>query len=233
MTSETLSDAAATSRRDVALVAGAGVGLVVAYLVATWRIPLWRYFPGDTGLSLDFTKMLDVTRVGAPTSADGDAAWEGVAVRYVALVLVTFALYGVALCVAWRRGRAGGALPVWLLFGFPVLFALALIPMYPPTAVDLFHYHASSRSLWVHGANPLITAPEVYAYPIAYSWSWQPSPYGPLWSLLGGPITLAAGDHTVAALMGFKALAAASYLGCAAVAWPRGRRGAPALAGGA
>lgn len=194
---------AAGDRGLLAILIAAGLGLALAYAIASARIPLQRYFPG-AGVTLDFTKML------------GAEDWRVAAWSYFGLVAAAFALYGVALAAAWRLR---GAIPAWVLFGVPALAALALIPMYPPTAVDMFHYHASARVLWIHEHNPLITAPGEFPYPIGYSWSGQPSPYGPLWSLLGAAITIPAQDHFTAALYGYKILAAASLLGCAYLVW--------------
>lgn len=204
---------AATDRR-IWLLAACAAGAAACYAVATWRIPLWRYFPGNDGVTLDFPKMLG-------------PGWEIPTVAYVSLVSATFALYAVALAVAWRMRRSGAPLPGWLVFGGAGLSAVALLAMYPPAAADMFHYHADARTLWIHGENPLTTAPGAFPYPIAYSWADQPSPYGPLWALLSGIPTLPAGDHTVAALLGFKLLAAASLLGCAAVIWLIVRRTRP------
>ncbi|MFN8559339.1 MAG: hypothetical protein U0531_19045 [Dehalococcoidia bacterium] len=68
--------------------------------------------------------------------------------------------------------------------------------MYPPTAVDLFHNQADARTLWVHGANPLIVPPSAHDYPIGISWANQPSPYGPIWNLLTVVPARLAGDTT-------------------------------------
>ena len=193
-----------------------GALLVVLYAVATLRIPLGRYFP-EAGVTVDFVYMLG-------------PGWQGATVRYVGLVVVAFALYGVALAAAWRTS---GRLRLVVLFGFPVLFALALLAMYPPTAVDLFHYHADARTLWVHGDNPLTVPPSANPYPIGMSWANQASPYGPLWSLLTGFAVVPAGENMLAGLLGLKAIAAASYLASAWLVYrivARARPGQEALA---
>lgn len=198
------------------VLAAAGLLLSAVYAVATARIPLARYFP-EAGITVDFVKMLG-------------PGWERPTIEYIDVVLITFALYFAALAAVWR---ARSEVPRWLLFGMPLAFALILLSMYPPNAVDMFHYQASSRVLWVHGENPLTVAPGNFPYPIGYSWADQPAPYGPLWPILAAPVVLLTGDHYLAGLYGFKLIAAASYLGCAFMIWrlvSRTRPGAETLA---
>jgi hypothetical protein len=116
----------------------------------------------------------------------------------------------------WQWGQR---VPRWIWLAFPVLFALALLAMYPPTAVDMFHYHADARTLWIYRLNPLVVPPAETSYHIGISWGDLPSPYGPIWSLLTGVLAplMIWGDHGLATLLGLKAFAALSMLGCAAV----------------
>lgn len=187
-----------------------GVALTGAYALASTHIPLGRFFPA-AGVSLGFPQLR-----GVPLPQAEGAQWERSAAEYVGLVVVTFALYALALLAL--RGRA--VPPRWVLLGFPALFAAALLPMYPPTAADMFHYQAMGRVLWVFGANPLTTPAEAYPYPIGISWGHLPSPYGPLWSLLTAPAALLpGGERLLEGLYAFKALAAASYIGCAWLVW--------------
>ena len=187
------------------LLVGAGVALTATYALASARIPLGRFFP-SAGISVDFVQMLG-------------PGWQRPTIEYGGLVAVTFALYAVALVAVRRLPPAPRQRVPWLLFGFPVLFALALLPMYPPTAVDMFHYHVMARVLWVFGENPLTTPQGAFPYPIGISWAELPSPYGPLWSLLTAPAAILPGAHLLAGLLAFKATAAVSYLGCAWLVW--------------
>ncbi len=209
---------AARQRLGGASIALAASGLLLSavYAVATARIPLARYFP-EAGITVDFVKMLG-------------PGWERPTIEYIDVVLITFALYFVALAAVWR---ARVEVPRWLLFGMPAVFALILLSMYPPNAVDMFHYQASTRVLWVHGENPLTVPPGDFPYPIGYSWAGQPAPYGPLWPIIAGPAVLLTGDNYLAGLYAFKLIAAASYLGCAVMIWrlvARTRPGEEALA---
>ncbi len=193
----------------MALLITLGIALTCAYAIASAHIPLARFFPA-AGVSLGFPQLQ-----GVPAPQAQGAHWERSAVEYFGLVVVTFALYTLALLAL--RGRARP--PRWVLFGGPALFALALLPMYPPTAADMFHYQAMARVLWVFGANPLTTPAEAFPYPIGISWAHLPSPYGPLWSLLTAPAALLPGERLLEGLYAFKALAAVSYLGCAWLVW--------------
>jgi hypothetical protein len=188
-------------RRELVLVprplAAAGVALVALYLVLSRRMSLWEYFPGP-GVSLAFPGMLGPN-------------WPRNAVLYVAVVVLAFALFGVAAVAVWRNRHT---VPYLVLAGFPLLFFLALFWMYPPSSMDLFHYQADARTLWVHNQNPLTVPPSAHPYPIGIVWPNQPSPYGPLWSLLTFFATVPFGDHFTAGLFAFKALAAVFYAGC-------------------
>ena len=196
------------SRAQVALPA-LGLLLAEAYLVATSRISLTAYFPGP-GVTVSFVEAY------APD-------WQRATIDYVALVTLTFGAYLGAVAIVWR----GWVRPSWwLVFGFAALFALALLPMYPPTAMDMFHYHAMARLAWIFHANPLTTPQNAFPYAIGMSWSELASPYGPLWSLISGPPTLLAGD-VVSGLYAFKIMGAISHLASAALIWQIVRRSAP------
>lgn len=183
------------------LLAASGVLLVALYAVASARIPIPRYFP-SAQITLDFVKMLGPT-------------WQHTTLLYVGTVGLAFALYALALAAVWRMRHV----PPLVLFGFPVLFAVALAPMYPPTAMDMFHYHAMARVFAVFDANPLITRQDQFPYPIGMSWWDMPSPYGPLWSWLAGSIAVVTGDHFLLGLFSLKAAAALAYMGSTWVIW--------------
>lgn len=181
--------------------------LTLLYTVMVGRTWLPRFFP-EPGVTIDFKDMLG-------------ADWRWVSAQYIAAVVLAFVLFGVAL-TGILRGRK--RVPMAVAFGFPVLFSLVLVWMYPPTAVDLFYYHASARVLWIHGENPFLVPPGNFPYPVAFSWSDRPSVYGPVWTYLtSGPVLLA-GDHFTAGVLAFKALAALSYLGCALLVYRLVRR---------
>lgn len=180
------------------LLVAAGSHMLVLSIVVAWRTALPWYFPGP-GVTVHFTDAL---------GSDWRAAGE-----IVAVIVLAFALFGQALAAVW--GPRGAAIPRVVLFGFPVLFTLALMWMYPLWSFDLFHYQADARTFWVYGDNPLTVPPSAHPYPIDIVWADRPSPYGPVWSLLTFAPTLAAGDHYLAGLLAFKLLIAVFFFGCA------------------
>src|SRR5262249_29288031 len=101
------------------------------------------------------------------------------------------------------------------------------LDLYPPTAMDMLHYQAMGRILWVYHANPLITPQGAFPYPIGLSWAELPSPYGPLWSLLVAPASILPGGHYLLGLLAFKAMAAVAYLASAYVIYVLVRRAQP------
>ncbi len=187
-----------------------GLLLTACFAAAAARIPLHRWFP-DAGVSLGFPQIMS-------------ESWRRNAAEYAGLVAATFVLYGVALALVLRRGAAVRPL---LLFGMPALFCTALLLMYPPTAADVFHYHADARTYWVFDRNPLTVPPAVTGYVIGISWADQPSPYGPLWSLLTAPVAIPTGERWLTGLVGFKLLASLSLLGCAWLLYRLVRRTRP------
>jgi hypothetical protein len=189
-----------------------GVLLVVVLALAPAGMPLGRYFP-SAGVTLSFVEILG-------------PGWEHATVVYLSFVAAVFLLYAVALAACWRD-QTRGTMPLVIVFGFPVLFALALLALYPPTAMDVFHYHAMGRIAWVHDANPLVTPVKEFPYPIGMSWADAASVYGPVWSLIVWPASKLPGDHYIAGLLAFKATAAVSYLGCTWLIWLIVRRTRP------
>lgn len=187
----------------------AGVLLVATYAVASAGMPLGRYFP-SAGVTVSFVEILG-------------PGWERPTVLYLSFVFATFLLYAAALAASWRD-TSHGTMRLAIVFGFPLLFALALLAMYPPTAMDMFHYHAMGRIAWVFDANPLITPQQDFPYPIGMSWFDSPSVYGPLWSLIVWPASKLPGDHFMAGLLAVKATAVVSYLGCTWLIWAIVRR---------
>jgi hypothetical protein len=189
-----------------------GTSLVVVYVAATLRMPLPRYFE-NAETSLDFVAMLG-------------PGWEHPTLLYVTFACVVLALWGAAL-VTLLRSSAHERISKVVLFGLPALMALALLPMYPPTAVDMLHYQAMGRIFWIYGANPLTTPQGDFPYPLGISWADLASPYGPLWSFIVAPAALLPGDHFVAGLLAYKALAVVSLAGCTALIWTLVRRTMP------
>ena len=108
--------------------------------------------------------------------------WDDVAL-FGLLAVALFALYGLACWGAAQRG------PRWLdvlPFLLAALLGVALLPSYPVTSNDVFHYIMEGRIFWLHGGNPLVETPSQYSWDryVAYSdWLNSPAPYGPVWIL--------------------------------------------------
>ena len=126
-----------------------------------------------------------------------------------------FALWGVALWLASRLTLSRWSVAVVVLGGLAM--AGALVPMYPPFAVDFFHYLGEGRLLWVEGENPMVRGPGEF-FPIGMSYGNEPAAYGPLWYWTLGPPVLLGGDDFPRSLLLLKGwmvgwLALAALLG--------------------
>lgn len=179
------------------------------YALLTARMPLTRFFPGP-GETIDFKDMLGPDRTANALLLYG---------AFAALLLLWL------IAVSAVRGQLPARVRL-LVFAGPLLFIAALAPMYPPMAVDFFHYLADGRLLWQHGGNPLTDAPGPY-FPIRISYGDQPSAYGPLWYLLLGPPVLAGGDNDQRALLLLKLWMAVFYIIAAVLTWIIARRLSP------
>ncbi len=114
-------------------------------------------------------------------------------------------------------------LRVPVIAGGAALLAFSFLLLYPSTSNDLFHYAMEARILWVHHANPFTVPPDRYTTDPFYGtvdmptvvWQNLPSPYGPVWVLLGVfPLLFGHGDPFWT-YIGFKLLALAFYALCA------------------
>lgn len=86
----------------------------------------------------------------------------------------------------------------WLLIGFPVLFCLQLLWVYPFSSVDLYDYLFRGRMLTHYGANNFVQTPLNYSSdPFFRFVAWQRSvtAYGPLWEGLSWIASSVAGER--------------------------------------
>jgi len=162
--------------RPIVLVTLGAVSTAV-YVSLTSAMSLDEFFPGP-GKTLDFQFMLGED-------------WQANTVRLYGSFGALFLLWGGALVLVagTRATRTMWAVVVLGALGFVAVLA----PMYPPFAVDFFHYLGEGRVLWVEGENPLTAGPGRY-FPIGMSYGGEPAAYGPLWYWLLGPPVLAGGD---------------------------------------
>ncbi|MSQ61899.1 MAG: DUF2029 domain-containing protein [Dehalococcoidia bacterium] len=135
-------------------------------------------------------------------------------------ITLAFLLWGLALRAA--TGLSPRPRNLLLVLALAGLCGLALLVTYPVTNSDVFHYVADARVFWQHGANPLITAPEMFDFPDLREnmwWWWQPSAYGPVWALIGGIPLAIGGSDAAATVIAFKGVALLFWLGTAALAY--------------
>lgn len=158
------------------------------YAALTAVMSLDDFFPGP-GVTLDFQFML------------GDD-WEANTWRLYGSFAALFALWGVALWAASGLAVSRWSVAVVALGG--VAMAAALVPMYPPFAVDFFHYLGEGRLFWVEGENPMVRGPGEF-FPIGMSYGDEAAAYGPLWYWTLGPPVLAGGDDFPRSLLLLKA----------------------------
>ncbi|MDX1613474.1 MAG: glycosyltransferase family 87 protein [Candidatus Promineifilaceae bacterium] len=170
---------------------------------------LARWFPLLPHYS--FLPQPDV-RFFAPSLADG--------LLYAGLLLALFALllWAARLVVVRRQGLALGTI---LLSG--LILALPLLATFPINATDVYRYYISGRVAVVHQADPLTEPvsefPDDPYLPLAGEWATATSPYGPLWELTAGAVTLIVGDDLLAALLLFKVLATICHLAIGGLLW--------------
>lgn len=136
---------------------------------------------------------------------------------YGALAAVLMGAYLIAAHSASGQpfGRVAGALAA------TCLFAITLAPAHPTYSSDIFHYVATARVDFAHGANPHTTSPESFPDdPLMQlsGWKWLPSPYGAAWSLLSAlPYAAPDGAATATgAVISFKALSILCLIGATA-----------------
>jgi alpha-1,6-mannosyltransferase len=136
--------------------------------------------------------------------------------RFLLTMALLFGLYLMATFAAHRAGQRCA----WLALGLGAMMMLALLPAHPWYSRDVHHYIASMRVLYTHGQNPYLVPPAAVsgdALTTLADWSWLPSPYGPVWTLLTA-LPAAAGrswESATVYLIAFKALAAGCALGAA------------------
>lgn len=159
--------------------------------------------------------LIDMPRILGETTV---AAW-----YYVDTVLLLFGLYYVGYRIVLAAPAYAPPMTGLLELGpivvlLPVLFAVALLLMFPVTAGDLFVYIFFGR-IWVfQGLNPYITSPDMWPFDITSPYTVFPelaTVYGALFTHLSAGLAWLAGDSLLrnvllfkGAMVGFHALAA-------------------------
>jgi hypothetical protein len=167
----------------------------------------------------------------APTPRPDIAAfapWPWGVVAYTALLLglfwVYWQAYRLALASTHQIKLAAVLLPA-------ALFSAALLGAFPANALDIYNYLLLGRVQAIFGYNPYLVAsaaiPQETWLAYAGEWGGDISPYGPVFQAAANVIARAAGDHLLAGLLLFKALAALIMLGSAVLIWLLLARSAP------
>jgi hypothetical protein len=147
--------------------------------------------------------------------------WPGVG-QYLLTLGLPFLLYcaGFLVLSRWRVSNA----PV---FVFPVLFGLALLLVYPLTALDVFLYGAQGWTFAHHGANPFVVPPVTFSDDPFLGWAPfvnKPTSYGPLWVYVSALAVLIGGAHPLGMLLVFKMIGLAALLASTALCYVVGER---------
>jgi hypothetical protein len=195
------------------------------YLYGTLRFPLAAHL---TPPPLDLGKL-----TSSPSGQYSAAAGE----IFLLSISLLFGAWGL---VCWitgrieRQAKTGWWRTPWLLggalFGFPIVALLALLLMYPVTAIDVFDYTSQIRVLTIYHSNPLTTAPSAFPrdpFLPFNGWPNMPASYGPLWALLSALVSRPAGDHFFTAVIAQKLLSVAACLGCIVLVWLLAKRLCP------
>ena len=138
---------------------------------------------------------------------------------YIAAILGLFLCQFVALLAARRLSGSAGAeigargrmVARIALVALPVLFTLVMIWMQPITTTDLYGYVARGY-LYAHlHQNPMITPAQLLPGNILVD---RPAaPYGPVWLLIAGAVSLVAGENLLLNMLLFKVFAAICFFG--------------------
>jgi hypothetical protein len=209
-----------------------GFGSAIIYIAALLRFPLLPIY------ALPLQNLDKLTRSSGPAGL--------VLAGCVLLLFVGYA--SGALLLARAAGSPLDNSPRrWLLplvlIGFPVLFVLLLLLVYPTTSIDLYDYLFRGRMLARYEANTFVLVPRDFKDDpfLSYvAWKRAVTAYGPLWEgmswltarLAGeapGLVSTAATRDTelLHLLLAYKGLAALGFLLCGAAIWLALGRTAP------
>src|SRR5436190_3193692 len=140
------------------------------------------------------------------------------AANYWALTwIVLFACYYLAFrfCPPSGNGsRRFKQVALFIICGFAAFYSINLIFMYPVGAADLFDQIFRARLTSYYNLNPFTTVPSsIVNDPLQMyvAWSGDPSPYGPVWELIAGGVSLLGGSDLWHNLILFKLLVTVAF----------------------
>jgi hypothetical protein len=151
-------------------------------------------------------------------------------VRFVLIMAAQFLLWGLLLRTA-RRMSEKVASRAGLFTGIVLL--IAQLGSTAMLSSDIYAYITHGRTLALHHVNPssqqtVLPKDDPYLAPLG---SYVPSPYGPLWSLIGGALARVGGDHVGFTVLLFRIAAVLGTLVTAGVLWQFAREICPERAG--
>jgi hypothetical protein len=198
----------------MALVLGSGLTSTAVYALFVTAFPITRYasHPHADGNPNAINDLGRITHY-SPLAA----------IAFVAAILALFACHFLAFNAVTRRGSDASAWVRRLGMAFPLLFTALLIFMQPVTTTDLYGYVARGY-LYAHlRFNPMTTpafllpgCPASVASHLSSGAqclvSRPPAPYGPLWLLIAGGLSLLSGENLLLNMLAFKVIGAAGVL---------------------
>jgi hypothetical protein len=142
----------------------------------------------------------------AGVSAGTQGQWLGVALVYAGMVALLAAWYGVVTVC-----RCGGLVPLRLLAGIGVAWALPIMVGPPLMSRDVYAY-AAQGALAARGGNPYRTsvarlAGSPYLHLVDPLWRHATSPYGPLFLELARAAAAGGGRHALVTVLGVRLVA--------------------------
>ncbi len=183
------------------------------------KMPLWLLFllsfVGAILLALWFP-LLPAFQQAPPLDIRSFApsAFHGLA--YAALLGGLFAFNGLAAWQVWVQKRPLSLKQLGtttILLGVPYLF------IYPINANDIYRYVIRGRITSFYTQNPFLMPPIAFPNdpftPFAGEWASVTTPYGPLWELVAGGLTLISGENLLLGLLLFKLLGLVALVGTA------------------
>lgn len=126
---------------------------------------------------------------------------------YVFLLVVGLLLFALAIYIfTYRQVNKNNLKTIVIFF---ILFNLTLLFVWPIGSTDIFSNIGRSRVLSEYQANPYLVPYNAFPNDAFYQqinnvWVSQPTPYGPLWTIIGSAITFLAGDSLLRNLFLFK-----------------------------
>jgi hypothetical protein len=147
--------------------------------------------------------------------------------RYCALLLGLFVAYGVALrTVAGRSSRALEA----AVFGLATVYLAFHVVAPIMLSGDVYLYAVFGRLFAFHHVNPAVdfaVLPADDLYLRLWKDEREPSPYGPVWTLISAAFAWVGGEQVGLTVLLFRGVACLGVLGASAVLWSALRRVAP------